>query len=188
MSEFGAFDGPIDARLDPGGRKLTLLAPAGFTDPLRVHWPVPAGAVVDGASIPRPFWSFIGGPLEGRYRDASVIHDHYCDTRARTWKDTHGVFYYGMRARDVGQVQAKVMYYAVYHFGPRWPQPGDLKFENFQVLENARTSSAAHRELAAPNADYRNVPEVAQVIERIEADDPSLEDIEAMSPIEQPDR
>ena len=35
---------------------------------------VPAGFVSDGASIPRIFWSIIGGPW-GRYGKAAVLHD-----------------------------------------------------------------------------------------------------------------
>src|SRR5712692_9140850 len=33
------------------------------------------------ASIPRAFWSVIGGPLEGQYRNASVFHDVACDQK-----------------------------------------------------------------------------------------------------------
>ncbi|MGQ0532890.1 MAG: DUF1353 domain-containing protein [Caulobacteraceae bacterium] len=180
MSQFGAFDGPIDVRFDDNGRKVTLLAPAGFTGPDSIKWPVPAGAVVDGASIPRAFWSVIGGPFEGRYRDASVIHDHYCDRRTRMWKATHRVFYNGMRVRDVGAIQAKIMYYAVYHFGPRWPVPGLITLENFQITESVRGAWPTHRAIVEDVEDYRNVPEAAAAVAAIEATDPSLEEIEAM--------
>ena len=42
-------------------------------------WTAPKGAKVDGASIPQLFWTPIGGPFEGKYRYASVIHDTECD-------------------------------------------------------------------------------------------------------------
>ena len=85
--------------------------------------------IVDGASIPEAFWSFIGGPFEGKYRNASVVHDFYCDTRTETWEDVHMVFYNGMRAAGVDPITAKIMYSAVYNFGPRWLQvnPGYTK-------------------------------------------------------------
>lgn len=36
--------------------------------------------IVDGASIPRVFWSIIGGPFSGNHLQASVVHDYYTDT------------------------------------------------------------------------------------------------------------
>lgn len=76
--------------------------------------------MVDGASIPRAFWTVIGGPLEGLYRNASVFHDVACDEKSEPWKLVHRMFYNGMRCSDVPILKAKIMYYAVYHFGPRW--------------------------------------------------------------------
>ena len=100
---------------------MTLLDDLKFVDPAQDLWIAPKGSIVDGASIPQPFWSIIGGPFEGLYRDASVIHDVACDERKKHWWAVHEVFYFGMRARGVNAIQAKVMYAAVYHFGPRWP-------------------------------------------------------------------
>jgi hypothetical protein len=34
------------------------------------------------------------------------------------------MFYNAMRCSGVHEVKAKVMYYAVYKFGPHWPPPG----------------------------------------------------------------
>jgi hypothetical protein len=78
------------------------------------------GDVSDGASIPQEFWSFIGGPLDGPYRNSAIIHDYFCDRRSYDWKEVHLVFYKGMRAAGVGERKAWVMYQAVYYFGPRW--------------------------------------------------------------------
>jgi hypothetical protein len=91
-----------------------------FKDPNGLLWSTPAGAEVDGASIPQFFWSFIGGPFEGPYISASVIHDHYCKTKERTAHDTHRNFYYGMRAANVEDWRAKLMHWAVETFGPSW--------------------------------------------------------------------
>ena len=91
-----------------------------FNDPNGLLWMAPAGVKVDGASIPQPFWSVIGGPFEGAYINASVIHDHYCRTKQRTAHDTHRNFYYGMRASQVPDWKAKLMHWAVSTFGPSW--------------------------------------------------------------------
>jgi len=99
---------------------MQLLAPITFIDSGGKRWEVPKGATVDGASIPRFFWTFIGGPFEGLYRDASVIHDWYCDVRTRPWREVDRMFYEAMIARGVAQAQAKVMYLAVVFGGPRW--------------------------------------------------------------------
>ncbi|GAB2181549.1 hypothetical protein DLREEDagrD3_17720 [Denitratisoma sp. agr-D3] len=106
---------------DPEGRKMRLLEPFAFIDPAGVRWDAPAGWVVDGASIPQVAWSLIGGPYEGKYREASVIHDVACDEKDRPWQAVHRVFYDAMLASNVDGKKAKIMYAAVYHFGPRWP-------------------------------------------------------------------
>ena len=83
---------------------------------------MPAGAVVDGASIPKVLWPVVGGPFEGKYRDASIIHDWYCDKRTRTWQATHRVFYDAMLVSGVRAKRAKAMYFAVRWAGPRWEE------------------------------------------------------------------
>lgn len=117
---FGTFQGDLIVKALKGGRNLELTHPFAFLDPKGKLWSVPAGTIVDGASIPQAFWSIIGGPFEDKYREASVIHDHYCDRKTETWENVHLAFYHGMRARGVGSIKAKIMYAAVYNFGPRW--------------------------------------------------------------------
>jgi len=117
---WGRFLGDVVAKWDANGRDMTLVDPFGYVDPHGSRWEAPAGAVVNGASIPRPFWSLIGGPFEGRFRDASVVHDVACVDRDRRWQDVHRMFYDACRCGGVGAGKAGAMYYAVYHFGPRW--------------------------------------------------------------------
>jgi len=102
------------------GRQMRLLEPFAYVSHSGTRWDVPQGSVVDGASIPKFAWSIIGGPFEGPYREASVIHDVACVEKTRPWQDVHAVFYEAMRESGVGPIKAKVMYAAVYHFGPRW--------------------------------------------------------------------
>lgn len=101
-------------------RRMRLLAPVAYIDPHGKQWPVPEGAEVDGASIPRAFWTFIGSPFVGEYRKASVVHDYYCDTKTESWQDTHRMFYHACLAGGAKPSQAKIMFTAVFLKGPRW--------------------------------------------------------------------
>lgn len=120
------YTAPIEAVWLPDGRSMRLTKPTSFVDQSCQDWPVPAGAVVDGASIPSALWSVGAGPFEGRYRNASVIHDWYCDRRNRKWQDVHRVFYNAMIASGVSTVVAKTMYSMVYLWGPRWTEQAVL--------------------------------------------------------------
>lgn len=120
--EGGRFIGTIVAQWADNGRDMTLIQPFEFVDPNGQHWPVPAGATVNGASIPRIFWSLIGGPFEGLYRNASVVHDYYCDVQLRSYREVHRVFYEAMLASGVDSSTAWLMYEAVNRFGPRWAE------------------------------------------------------------------
>lgn len=139
---YGKFSGRIVAEFEDDGRNVKIVRGARYTDPCRGTWDVPVGDLSDGATIPQWAWSFIGGPFEDKYRDAAFVHDHACDEKTRTWQLTHEAFFYAMRARGTAPWKAKVMYAAVYHFGPRWPDPTThslppntaLKQEDFKQL------------------------------------------------------
>ncbi len=119
---FGKFKDPLKGQFidTPPRPHFKLESDFRFVDPNGLLWETPSGTEVDGASIPQPFWSLIGGPFEGEYIKASVIHDRYCTTKSRTTHDTHRNFYYGMRANGVPQWKAKLMYWVVDAFGPKW--------------------------------------------------------------------
>jgi hypothetical protein len=119
----GRYIGTVQTRWDKTGRTMTLVAPFEYVDSKDQHWIAPKGSVVDGASIPKFAWSIIGGPFEGLYRDASVIHDIACDEKTRPWNKVHENFYWAMLTSGVDSTKAKIMYAAVYHFGPRWVTP-----------------------------------------------------------------
>ncbi|WOH66181.1 DUF1353 domain-containing protein [Bradyrhizobium sp. BWA-3-5] len=118
----GRFVGTVAAEWI-GDRRMRLLKPFEFIDASGRRWPVPEGAMIDGASIPRVFWSIIGGPFEGNYRGPSVIHDYYCDTRTRKFAEVHLNFHQSMLVAGVGPSLAWLMYRAVAVFGPSWPDP-----------------------------------------------------------------
>jgi hypothetical protein len=122
--DYGWFEGCVHACWLKDGRHMALLEPLVFhqTQGQRI-WTAPVATYTDGASIPPVFWSVIGGPFEGKYRDAAVNHDYECCVQQTPWRDVHRMFYDGMMARGVEFWRAKLMYFAVYFFGPRWPQP-----------------------------------------------------------------
>lgn len=121
--EWGSFVGSVTTRWLPDNRNMELLEEFRYIGPDNVTWIAPKGSIVNGASIPQFAWSIIGGPYEGAYRNASVIHDVACEQKSRHWKDVHRAFFTAMKASDVSSLKAKLMYAAVYHFGPRWGFP-----------------------------------------------------------------
>jgi hypothetical protein len=133
---FGAFSsiGPKGQFQSSPDRPIFVLSEEfWFDDPVGQRWKVPKDATIDGASIPWQFWSLIGGPFEGDYLNASVVHDHYCIVKTNTAAATHKNFYFGMMAKNVPEWKAKAMYWAVSTFGPDW--------ENKPVIRMRRTCS-----------------------------------------------
>lgn len=122
-SRWGYYSGPVETRWENDGRSMTLLNELRYTDPNGEVWIAPAGSQVDGASIPRYLWSIMGGPFEGRYRNASVLHDVAYGERKRPWQDCDRMFYNAMRCSGVSVTEAKTMYYALYRFGNHWKFP-----------------------------------------------------------------
>jgi hypothetical protein len=122
---YGSFDGRVTGTWDDDGRNMRLVEDFAFVDPHGRRWQAPTGSVINGASIPRVFWSVIGGPFEGRFRNASVVHDAACEAQKAPWQDVHRMFYNAMRCARVGEGKAQTMFWAVYQFGPRWSMPGE---------------------------------------------------------------
>ena len=136
---FGSFEGVVDAIWSDDGRTMTLNQDFAFVDPRQKKWLAPNGSVIDGASIPRAFWSIIGGPFEGPYRNASVVHDVACDDMKEKWEDVHLMFYEACRCGGVEESKAKLMYWAVYHFGPQWRTVSEVrKAKDGKVVETVR--------------------------------------------------
>ncbi len=132
--ELGRYTGRLILEPLSDGRRMRVIEDFGFMEADGLHWPVPPRSTVDGASIPQALWSLIGGPFEGKYRDASVVHDYYCDVRSTDWQSVHRMFYRAMLVSGVLVRRAKVMYAAVYFAGPRW---------NDTVVENVRLGPPA---------------------------------------------
>lgn len=116
----GEYSGRVKAEWLTKTREMRLLEDFAFKDPECRVWAVPKGAIVDGASIPRVFWTVIGGPFDGPYRDGSVVHDYYCKVRTAPSEQVHEMFYHALLANGVDSNTAALMFYAVRWFGPRW--------------------------------------------------------------------
>jgi Protein of unknown function (DUF1353) len=164
---WGYYSGQVEARWENDGRRMTLLSELHYTDPDGVVWIAPAGSVVDGASIPRVLWSFMGGPFDGKYRNASVLHDVAYDEKTRPWKQCDRMFYNAMRCSGVSATEAKTMYYALYRHGRHWKQPHGV------------ARAIALDEQAIPRALPVNEEEIEETRSWIENANPSLSQIEA---------
>ena len=176
---FGRFEGEVVASWDNDGRNMTLRQPFVYIDAQNRPWQAPAGAVVNGASIPYGFWSLIGGPFEGQYRNASVVHDVGCHEMQATWQDVHKMFYEACRCGGVEETRAKMMYYAVYHFGPRWEVVNESQVETTTLADG----QVAQREVAVPTLVRLDPPpptaeEVHQATTMIAAENPATHVIE----------
>ncbi|WP_020179337.1 DUF1353 domain-containing protein [Methylopila sp. M107] len=101
-------------------RSCILKSELVFKDDAGRVWRAEAGGVTDGASIPDWAQGVIGGPWDEAYVKAAALHDQYCGSMRRSWKETHRMFHDALVALGVGQFKAKVMYYAVYLGGPKW--------------------------------------------------------------------
>lgn len=163
----------IQLEMNPDGRTMTVLNQAEYIDPRNVHWIAPANAKVDGASIPSRFWSVIGGPFEGLYRYASVFHDVACNERTHTWQSTHQMFYDAMKCSGVGEAKAKLMFYAVWGFGPRWRPP-------------VRGGGVPQKLTVSPEA-LPNEAEVKRIEKWIKRENPSLQHLEELADSKRPD-
>jgi hypothetical protein len=122
-SKWGHYSGYVEARWENDGRTMTLLSELRYTDPNGGIWIAPAGSVVDGASIPRSLWTLMGGPFEGKYRNASVLHDVSYDQHTKPWPECDRMFYNAMRCSGVSAVEAGTMYYSLRKFGRHWKAP-----------------------------------------------------------------
>ena len=166
---FGRFIGNIVSEWQSDGRGMKLIRDFSFEDPDGIVWVAPAGVVINGASIPKSLWSLLGSPFSGKHREASVIHDAACRSKDKSWQDVHMAFYYALRTSGISIARAKILYAAVYHFGPRW------------MLED--TETVATRSInpiqQAPDIDKEEFSKLADQINNSESKNInfSLEDI-----------
>lgn len=172
------------------GRQFIVESEYRYADSRNTLWTVPKGTVVNGASIPEYLWSLVGGPWEGLYRNASVIHDYFFDRRQYDSDSVHWVFYDAMITSGVSAFKAKVMYYAVLRFNPRWKaleltkQPCPIKpqgysrYNCYPVLADEAGATRIVYVLETPKFDEAELKTMAKLIE---SKDPSVEDLERLA-------
>lgn len=151
---FGVFPEPAQTQWLDDGRRMVLLRDFVFVEPDGMRWTAAAAHVpirdddltIDGASIPPVFWSIVGGPYEGRYRNASIVHDAECaPPHKHRWQDVHRMFYRASRAGGTPDDTARIMFAAIWHFGPRWTLDGEREPPAPQSLQRP---ADAHRLIA----------------------------------------
>ncbi|WP_405081992.1 DUF1353 domain-containing protein [Pectobacterium versatile] len=154
------------------GRSMQLVRPFGYVATNNREWNVPMDTIVDGASIPRVLWSLIGGPFEGLYRNASIVHDYFCVIRTHPWPDVHRMFHYAMLCSGVPSLKARIMFYAVYRFGPRWVNVPSIQLAVFGMAD---VVSTVPTELPTEAFDEASFKADCQRIEQEQLDLPAIE-------------
>lgn len=93
---------------------FTFLRPNGLehTVPVLPRGADRLGFVTDGATIPRVFWSIIGGP-EGAYFPAAVLHDFLYVAKPVDRYTADCVFLEAMKALGVNRAKRYAMFWAV---------------------------------------------------------------------------
>lgn len=79
---------------------------------------VPKGFHTDGASIPRIFWTFIGGPSRAAFMEAAVLHDWLYVKDSTTLqnisrKEADDIFYGLLKKNKVHPFRSWLMWLAV---------------------------------------------------------------------------
>lgn len=169
---WGYYSGTIETRWDADGRSMTLLNELRYTDPKGVVWIAPAGSRIDGASIPRALWSFMGGPFEGKYRNGSVLHDVGYDQKNRPAAEVDRMFYNAMRCSGVSALEAKTMYYSLLRFGRHWKFSTKKAKPVLPVSSEALADQGARATEVAPD----DVNAIRQWIQR---NDPTLDELDS---------
>ena len=116
----GVVGGSPQVELLPEGRKVRLLADFVYVPPKGRVWPAPKGSIVDGSSIPAILWTVATSPWVGLHRNASIVHDVFCVSRARAAQTTHDMYFYACRAAGMSYKNAYLMWKAIDVGGPRW--------------------------------------------------------------------
>ncbi len=181
-ANFGRFKGDVIALWLPDGRNMKLTQRFAYIDPRGKEWVAPKGSVVNGASIPGSLWSVVGGPFEGQYRHASVIHDVGCEEMTSKWEDVHLMFYEACRCGGVSEARGKMMYYAVYNFGPRWQTPTAGAGPLTAVRSFGAGAAGPGSMLFATQPVAVDPQDLRAIMEFIHEENPSLAELRQLTP------
>lgn len=177
-SNFGHFTGSLKAEFVRGPeseRRMKLLEDFTYIDPSGKKWVAKKGYKTDGATIPKAFWSIVGGPFDGQYREAAVIHDQYCDSKSEPSTDVHRIFYYANRAAGVSERKSKILYAAVRIGGPKWGGKSNC-WNQCHAITDERYSTDKNGTLTLyPDVSDSDAKSIAEWVTQM---NPSLEDID----------
>jgi len=152
---------------------FTFFAPGGR------KWMAAKNSLTDGASIPWPLYSIVGPPMKGPYLRAAIVHDVYCtNEKIRKFirsEEVHLMFYQACRAGGTPKWRAKLMYWAVYNFGPRWTLGRRWYIASPEAL--ARNETAIRTVVNSVAPPEFTVEQMQRAEEYFKANDPSLEEI-----------
>lgn len=169
-SNWGYYSGEPVTRWNPDGRTMTLMSELRYTDPQGVVWIAAIGSRWR-IHPPLPLVDH-GRAFEGKYRNASVLHDVAYGQHNRPWQDCDRMFYYAMRCSGVSPVESKTMYYALYKFGHHWKFP--IKRAKPVKYEGGLVARAEE----IPRAVPVNPDQINEARDWIRSAEPSLEEIE----------
>lgn len=130
-------------------RIMILEEPFSFTDDDGKEWIVPKYAELNGATIPRPFWTMVGAPFVGAYRMSSIVHDYYVgeginpDVSPAARKRADKMFYQACRTEGCSPRFAAFLYagvrtgsWSAVFFTPQTTGYKTLALENDDLLAN----------------------------------------------------
>jgi Protein of unknown function (DUF1353) len=179
----GRFLGDPRTKWLPDGRDMELLEDFVFIDSSARAWTAEKGCKVNGASIPKPFWSIIGGPFEGQYRNASIVHDAECDRKTALSVDVHRMFYDACRCGGVPEKKAKLLYWAVANYGPSWSVVSRASRETPFEMANASLEGVPEIFSAQSNATKEPTAEEIEWAKAFfEAENPNIEMVPYLKP------
>ena len=115
-------DEPL-VRLLSDGREIRLEEDFSLATTEEIYT-VPKGFIANGSSFPRLLWALTGGPLTGKHRLASIIHDWLCTERKVSWQKAHKVYYLGCLLGGVDKLKARSFYDALVVAGIKWNPDG----------------------------------------------------------------
>lgn len=180
--EWGRFSGSPKTEWLDDGRNMIVLEDFTYTDTAKKVWLAKAGSKVNGASIPSPLWSIMGGPFEGKYRNASIVHDVACVERKEPSEAVHEMFYRACRCGGIEEIQAKILYSAVQLGGPSWVLKQVHESHARKDAQGNVVTESVTRIIAVESAPVVNLDEakMKQLAEMIKERNPSLDQIKAI--------
>ncbi|MCP5002385.1 MAG: DUF1353 domain-containing protein [Planctomycetes bacterium] len=117
-----SFFGNLTLEIDEDKFQAVTNGDLGFVDSSGKKWIVPKGEVINGAYVPRVYWSQLGSPLNSAYTIPLALHEFYSTIKTESSETVNHMFYEALLKAGVSELKAKMFYVAVTNFGPRWKQ------------------------------------------------------------------